>query len=103
LSHDHMPLAGLLLNRLHAPVASKISAEEAAAAADALDESDPGATAVLRVHAQLARQARREREVARRFTQAHPDVAVAAVTAQPVDVHDVDGLRTIGEELAEVS
>jgi anion-transporting ArsA/GET3 family ATPase len=100
LSRDQMPLAGLVLNRVHAPVATRISAERAQAVAAELAESDPATAGVLLVHAQLDSLCRREREVARRFTQAHPDVSVAIIAAQPVDVHDIDGLRTIGQQLA---
>jgi hypothetical protein len=32
----------------------------------------------------------------RRFCSAHPEVPVTAVTALPSDVHDLEGLRTIG-------
>ena len=42
----------------------------------------------------------RERENMRQFSAAHPEVPVAVVAAQPVDVHDVDGLREIGTGLA---
>jgi hypothetical protein len=38
--------------------------------------------------------------VAATFTDAFPAVPVVSVTAQPADVHDVDGLRTIGDALA---
>ena len=42
----------------------------------------------------------RERANMRRFTDAHPEVPVAAIVAQPVDIHDIDGLREIGAGLA---
>jgi len=45
-------------------------------------------------------RAERERQTTLRFTKAHPQVPVATVTAQPVDVHDIDGLREIGTVLA---
>jgi hypothetical protein len=45
-------------------------------------------------------QAEREQEVSSLFTDAHPAVRVAVVTAQPVDIHDIDGLRKIGFALA---
>jgi hypothetical protein len=54
----------------------------------------------LRVHARLLRQAEREVRVAATFTAAFPTVPAVAVAAQPADVHDVDGLRTIAEALA---
>ena len=55
---------------------------------------------MLRAHAALAQQAVREQEVAARFTEAFPAVPAVSVTAQPADVHDVDGLRTIGEAIS---
>ncbi|MGC1213769.1 MAG: ArsA family ATPase, partial [Micromonospora sp.] len=55
---------------------------------------------VLRAHAALVQQAVRERRVAARFTEAFPAVPSVSVTAQPADVHDVDGLRTIGEAIS---
>ena len=42
----------------------------------------------------------RERRLQERFTRAHPDVAVARVRARAEDVHDLDGLRAVGEELS---
>jgi anion-transporting ArsA/GET3 family ATPase len=102
LTSDAMPLAGLVLNRMHATVAPELSVERAIAAADALDESgaSPVTAEVLRVHASLVQQVARERRLAGRFTAAYPHVPVAIVPAQPEDVHDVDGLRQIGDALA---
>jgi hypothetical protein len=37
--------------------------------------------------------------MAKRFATAHPEVPSVAVPALPVDVHDLDGLRTIGRLL----
>jgi hypothetical protein len=34
-----------------------------------------------------------------RFTSAHPDVAVIEVPALAGDVHDLDGLRAVGQSL----
>ena len=78
---------------------SKVSAKAAAAALDAAGDQ-PMAADALRVHAGLLRQIDREVGVAARFTDAFPQVPTAEVTAQPADVHDVDGLRTIGAALA---
>ncbi|MFD0519536.1 ArsA family ATPase [Paractinoplanes durhamensis] len=99
---ERMPLAGLVLNRMHDSAAGSLSAEESEVAADALTAAgDQAITAdALRVHAALVRQTEREARVARDFTDAFPAVASVAVTAQPADVHDVDGLRTIGALLA---
>ena len=102
LVSERMPLAGLVLNRMHDTEPAGLTAEESEAAADRLEaEGDQQITAdVLRIHAGLLRQAQREGAVAAGFTEAFPAVPTASVTAQPADVHDVDGLRTIGSLLA---
>jgi anion-transporting ArsA/GET3 family ATPase len=98
LRDERMPLAGLILNRVHRPAVDHPSVEESLAAADWLTELGGYAAAaeVLRVHAALARQAAREKQVAAGFTDAFPDVPAVSIAAQPADVHDVDGLRAIG-------
>ncbi|MBM2617159.1 ArsA family ATPase [Actinoplanes sp. LDG1-06] len=99
---DRMPLAGLVLNRMHRPEAEGLSADESEAAADALTAAgeSPLTADALRIHANLVRQTERELRVAATFTDAFPAVPTVSVTAQPADVHDVDGLRTIGALLA---
>lgn len=42
----------------------------------------------------------REQRTRDRFTALHPEVAVAEVAALPGDVHDLAGLRDIGNRLA---
>lgn len=98
LRADRMPLAGLVLNRVHRPAAPELDPDESLAAADRLVRlgGHDGTVDVLRAHAALAHQAVREQRVAARFTAAFPTVPVASITAQPADVHDIDGLRTIG-------
>jgi len=54
----------------------------------------------LALHADLAGAADRQRRLARRFTVGHPNTPVAEVPALAEDVHDVDGLRQVGEALA---
>ncbi|BCK52574.1 ArsA family ATPase [Nocardia wallacei] len=111
LSTDHMPLAGLVLNRTH-PVHSSLSAETALAAADRLAadsaetdraDSDPAALAadVLRIHAHRATTAKREQHLLHRFTGAHPRVPIVAVTALPFEVSDLDALRAVGDQLTD--
>jgi hypothetical protein len=97
-----MPLAGLVLNRVHRTSARGLSAERALAAAERLEaeEESPVTVTVLRMHAELAQRAAREQRVAARFTSTHPWVPVAEVPAQPEDVHDLAGLRAIGAALA---
>ncbi len=102
LARDRMPLQGMILNRTHQVSAPELTADEALAAAAALDTRDesPATADALRIHAALYRQVERETAVATTFTAAHPRVPVTAVAAQPADVHDIDGLREIGIALA---
>ncbi|EPH42311.1 ArsA family ATPase [Streptomyces aurantiacus] len=172
LAADDMPLAGLVLNRVHGSGAAGLSAERALAAAESLEErneepaedaedaeagaaaepagenldasgivdqeggkvggrnsseseapnspeasgsslptedTDSGASVeqltagLLRLHAERMRLLARERHTRDRFTALHPEVAVAEVAALPGDVHDLDGLRAIGDRLAQTS
>lgn len=103
LADERMPLAGLVVNRVHEVYADDIPAADALAAADAVAADDPVAAGALRVHARLVAQVDREREITLRFRDAHPDVPVATVAAQPADVHDIDGLRKIGSALSATS
>ncbi|MCL2779969.1 MAG: AAA family ATPase [Actinomycetia bacterium] len=116
LADDGMPLAGLVINRAHVTVdppsgAARLTAEHAEVAAGALaaladpDRAavDPGlalAETALRVHGELARAAAHDARMMRRFAVAHPDVAVVTVPELATDVHDLDGLRRMGELLA---
>ncbi|MEU8618018.1 ArsA family ATPase [Streptomyces sp. NPDC048623] len=183
LAAEEMPLAGLVLNRVHGSGAARLSAERARAAAENLEEgrivdqgtgkppergsratapepSDPPAdpaadsatgtaaslataavtapapapspespespaaptadpdsdlntsssdlasdvkeltAGLLRLHAERMQVLAREQHTRDRFTALHPEVAVAEVAALPGDVHDLDGLRAIGERLA---
>ncbi|MGW1775870.1 ArsA family ATPase [Streptomyces sp. NPDC002104] len=155
LAAERMPLAGLVLNRVHGSDAEQLSAERALAAAENLEEggivdqesgkaglrdatetdpetgpeadpdtdpdtdtrtgretgADPvnaGADAdvdvitagLLRLHAERMQVIAREQRTRDRFTSLHPEVAVAQVAALPGDVHDLAGLRAIGERLA---
>jgi anion-transporting ArsA/GET3 family ATPase len=101
LDRDGMPLAGLVLNRIHSSPAARLSAARSLAAVETLQglpESDSSTLAItaLRLHAERMRQSAAERRMAERFTAAHPLVPVARIPAQPEDVHDLDGLRLIG-------
>jgi anion-transporting ArsA/GET3 family ATPase len=180
LADEAMPLAGLVLNRVHGSGAASLSAERALAVAETLADAEPeppgadmtddemyttviqsenlapgrivdqragktdvreatGASpetppvdpsakpspgpqhdtdpaeqyedpsghstgqltaALLRLHAERMRVLARERRMRDRFTALHPEVAVAEVAALPGDVHDLSGLRAIGEQLA---
>ena len=101
LGSERMPLAGLVLNRTH-PVHATLSGARAREGAEALEAARGDATtaAVLRLHADRVETAERERRVLARFTRAHPGVPIVDVPAMATDVHDLDGLRAIGELLA---
>lgn len=168
LAAEDMPLAGLVLNRVHGSGAARLSAERALAAAENLDEGrivdqesgkaglrgsrgTPTPTArvdspedsrqateqtadpersedpehapdhasehdaqlptalptaeeltagLLRLHADCMQVLAREQRTRDRFTALHPEVAVSEVPALPGDVHDLAGLRDIGDRLA---
>jgi anion-transporting ArsA/GET3 family ATPase len=101
LGAERMPLAGLVLNRVHMSAAPDLTAADSARAAAALASTHPVTAQVLEVHELLMRQVARETEVAAQFTDHFPGVAVARVPAQPTDVHDLAGLRTVGSALAD--
>ena len=127
LNEDRMPLAGLVVNRTSRKPQGRLSAEQALAAAERLDDADTddnddnddtentgsqgsqgrdgdrpsGPTAgLLRLHADRARIVERETRLRRRFSMAHPDVPTAVVPALSTDVHDLDGLRLVGDLLS---
>jgi anion-transporting ArsA/GET3 family ATPase len=102
LQAEQMPLAGMVLNRVHLSNAPGLSVERSIAAADSLDDGgkDGFTTAVLRLHAERLAAATRDERRAAQFQSGHPRVKVTQVAAQAGDVHDLDGLRGIGNELA---
>ena len=148
LAAEEMPLAGLVLNRVHGSGAARLSAERALAAAENLEDGrlvdqeagneadrdctvtapQPSAPAepriahtalhdaadhtaavptvdaltagLLRLHAERMQVLAREQRTRDRFTALHPEVPVTEVAALPGDVHDLAGLRTIGDRLA---
>jgi hypothetical protein len=141
LSSDQMPLAGLIVNRVHRSPAARLSAARSLAAAEVLQPvpgngenpldlrengqengqgeegqrggnglASPAAAATmsrhpltataLRLHAERMQLAERERRLEESFSAAHPVIPIAEVLAQPEDVHDLDGLRSVGKELA---
>ncbi|WNI24000.1 ArsA family ATPase [Streptomyces sp. ITFR-16] len=143
LAAEDMPLAGLVLNRVHGSEAARLTAERALAAAENLETDgivdqtagkaglrepadSPAAgsapttdtagaaspeppvepsveqltAGLLRLHAERMQVVAREQHTRDRFTALHPEVAVTAVAALPGDVHDLAGLRAIGDRLA---
>lgn len=105
LRADDMPLSGLVVNRVQ-QVSPLLGADQATAAARELEASGAATSeagritaALLREHAARIQTAARQEHVISRFTAAHPTVAIARVPALPEDVHDLTGLRRIGELL----
>jgi anion-transporting ArsA/GET3 family ATPase len=127
LDTERMPLAGLILNRVQQVAAAHLSAARSLAAVEVLagnsgngaaahgtadhgaaahDGADDNAAArqltiaALQLHADRMTQAASERRNAGGFAAAHPLVPMAEIPAQPEDVHDLEGLRRIGESFA---
>ncbi len=102
LSEDGMPLAGLIVNRASPAPESTLPAEEALAGAGRLRRDGNGSVAagLLRLHADQVRLVEREHSLRDRFATAHPQVPTAVVPALAGDVHDLKGLRRIGDLLA---
>jgi anion-transporting ArsA/GET3 family ATPase len=100
LASEGMPLAGVVINRLHVPTA-ELGAARALGAAEELAELGAHDTtaALLRLHAERAAMSSREAGLVDGFVRAHPDVPIGRISAFSHDVHDVDGLRRIGAEL----
>jgi anion-transporting ArsA/GET3 family ATPase len=106
LGEERMPLAGLVVNRASPAALGSLSADEAMAAAARLRRDAPSASApltagLLRLHADRERIVEREAGLRARFAAAHPTVATTVVPALAGDVHDLDGLRVVGDLLAE--
>ncbi|MGA8256609.1 MAG: ArsA family ATPase [Nocardioides sp.] len=103
LSEDRMPLAGLVINRASPEPTGVISADAAMSAAERLRTADPSSltAGLLRLHADQSRLVEREARLRAGFAKAHPQVATAVVPALAADVHDLDGLRRVGQLLAD--
>jgi len=104
LADDEMPLAGLIVNRVTDDGDDTgVTGADAQSAADRLSSGEPADRLVadlLHVHAERMRAAAAENRLRRRFTAAHRDIPSTSVPALPGDVHDLGGLRTIGDHLA---
>jgi anion-transporting ArsA/GET3 family ATPase len=105
LSSEDMPLAGLVVNR--ASVDPEVDLTAAAAMSgyerlrDSSDDASRMAAGLLRLHADRKLIVEREARLRARFAAAHPDVATVVLPALPTDVHDLDGLRSIGALLGD--
>ncbi len=104
LEGERMPLAGLVVNRVAHTSVADLSAARAASGAAAL-EGDDGPAArlagdLLTVHQFVAEQAERQQALTRRFVAGHPEVPAVSVPLMAEDVHDVAGLRAVGDSLS---
>jgi len=101
LTEERMPLAGLVINRVHATKLS-VSAARALALAEDLDPvTTPVEIEALRRHAALKRVIEQEALLLDRFTSTRPTVARTLVSTLASDVTDLDALRHIGVLLAD--
>ncbi len=103
LRQEQMPLAGLVVNRATSQPPGELTANAAMAGVERLRAAgdDHGlAAGLLRLHADRLRLVDREKRLTGRFATSHPDVPTAVLPALSTDVHDLDGLRRIGELLA---
>ncbi|MFW6597817.1 ArsA family ATPase [Propionibacteriaceae bacterium Y2011] len=99
LSEEKMPLAGVIVNRVHTTKVS-ISAERALSLAEDLPADSPEAVALTR-HARVSRV--RDQELGRieRFAAAHGDIPLRLVPALVHDVYDIESLATVGDLLGD--
>lgn len=103
LRDEDMPLGGLIVNRVQAVDQSLMSADTALASAQRIasqSQTPPLTARLLELHALRLRERERQHHLSERFTGAHPGVPVAQVPALAEDVHDLEGLREIGNLLA---
>ncbi len=103
LVEEEMPLAGVVVNRVHRTAVPQLSAGKALAAAEALEgEGDPAAAlaaGVLRTHAQRVQAEKSEQHKLAGFGLAHPKVRTTSAPAFAEDVHDLAGLRQLAAAL----
>lgn len=102
LGAERMPLAGLVLNRTHPPLAELPAADAEVAAARltaGAEPVDPVTAAVLRIHADRVAVRANEVHLQSRFHRVHTAVPVVEVPALPSDAHDLPALREIGARL----
>ena len=98
LRAEHMPLAGLILNRTHPPLAD-LPAATAELAAQQLARSAPLTAAVLGIHTERLAVRAAELHMRARFDRVHTDLPIVEVPALPSDAHDLPALREIGHRL----
>ncbi len=98
LRQERMPLAGLVLNRTHPPVADLPLATTTSAAAELVDAA-PVTAAALTIHGDRLSVRAQELRMRARLDRAHPDLPVVEIPALAFDAHDLPALRTIAAAL----
>ena len=103
LGEENMPLAGVVMNRVHRSAVPELSAGRSIAVAESL-EAEPGAdgvlaSGVLRTHAHRMAQQGAEEKLLAAFAITHSKVRTATVPAFAGDVHDLAGLRALATAL----
>jgi anion-transporting ArsA/GET3 family ATPase len=105
LVEEEMPLAGVVVNRVHRTTVPQITLTHALAAADALevggDRDDALTAGVLRVHAERVSLETSEQKLVDGFALAHPNVRLTSVRSFARDVHDLAGLRELATAFGE--
>ncbi|MEV7089403.1 ArsA-related P-loop ATPase [Streptomyces sp. NPDC093085] len=81
-------------------VPADVSASATAGGPSSVTTVEQLTAGLLYLHAERMQVLARERRTRDRFTALHPEVAVVEVGALPGDVHDLAGLRAIGDRLA---
>ncbi|MFI9568967.1 ArsA family ATPase [Streptomyces rishiriensis] len=99
---DTTPDAGVDTTGTTEPQADRAATTDAdrTAASEADRAVDDLTASLLRLHAERMHLLSREQRTRDRFTALHPEVPVTEVAALPGDVHDLTGLRDIGNRLA---
>jgi anion-transporting ArsA/GET3 family ATPase len=103
LRAEQMPLAALVVNRANSKPDGDLTAHASMSGVERLRTSGEDhdlAAGLLRLHADRLTVVEREKRLTRRFGTSHPDVPTAVLPALSTDVHDLDGLRRIGDLLA---
>jgi anion-transporting ArsA/GET3 family ATPase len=98
LRAERMPLAGLILNRTHPPLA-ELSLGTAEAASKKVRGRSAVTAGVLTIHSERLAVRTAELHMRARFDRVHTDLPVVEVPALPSDAHDVPALREIARRL----
>lgn len=101
LSTENMPLAGVIVNRIHSTEVT-LSADRALTIAEDVPADSVEAVALTR-HAEQVRTRERQLALVQRFAATHRDVPVHLVPALVGEVHDLAALDQVGTLLSDLS